>query len=115
MSKFFKKVGEQNFKIPVFKDGTKVDGVEFSIPACGEKIMLTKMILNGDVPAHAHDNEQVGVVLSGKMELRVGDESEILTAGDGYFVPGGMTHSVKIFEKTEVIDTFSPPRDEYRD
>ena len=115
MSKFFKKVGEQNFKTPVFKDGTKVDGVEFSIPACGEKIMLTKMILNGDVPAHAHDNEQVGVVISGEFEMQIGEEKMKLETGDSYFVPGGVEHEIAALSDGEIFDTFSPPRDEYRD
>jgi len=66
------------------------------------------------VPEHSHMNDQVGYVVSGKLELRVGDETQILGPGESYAVPGGVVHSAVAKEDCVLIDVFSPPRNDYR-
>lgn len=36
-----------------------------------------------------------------------------LTAGDSYAIPGGWRHAFEVIEAGEVIDLFTPPREDY--
>lgn len=72
------------------------------------------MTKGAEVRRHNHMNDQVGYVVKGKLALTIGDETCIVTAGDSYAIPGGIYHSAQILEDTVTIDTFSPPREDYR-
>lgn len=63
------------------------------------------------VREHAHENEQLGMVLSGSVAFRVGDESRDLRAGETWRIPSNVPHEVTAGpEGAVVIDVFSPPR-----
>ena len=66
------------------------------------------------VPEHSHMNDQVGYVVSGKVEMTIGSETTIMTTGESYAIPGGVMHGLVILEDTVLIDAFSPPRNDYR-
>ncbi|MEN8098293.1 MAG: cupin domain-containing protein [Chloroflexota bacterium] len=82
----------------------------------GEAMMLCEITLQKgvSVPLHDHPNEQVGYVISGVIELEIRGKVRTLTAGDSYYIPGGVKHMAHAVETTKVIDVFSPPRDDYR-
>jgi quercetin dioxygenase-like cupin family protein len=67
-----------------------------------------------EIAAHSHTNDQVGYVVSGQMEMTVGDQTRVCNPGDSYAVPGGIVHSVRVVVDTVTIDIFSPPRNDYR-
>ncbi len=94
-----------------------LDGVYRRTMATTDDAMLCEITLLRDavVPIHSHDNDQVGYVVSGKVEMTVGDEVRICNAGDSYAIPGGVEHGARVLEKALMIDVFSPPRDDYRD
>lgn len=49
------------------------------------------------IPPHVHENEdEVFHVLTGKVEMMVGEESTTLSAGDMIFCPRGVPHSWKV-------------------
>lgn len=49
------------------------------------------------IPAHVHENEdEVFQVLSGEVEMTVGDKLTTLNAGDIIFCPKGIPHSWKV-------------------
>ena len=50
----------------------------------GERITLAVVEVEPDaaLPEHSHYNEQLGVVISGTLTLRVGDEERVLSAGE---------------------------------
>ncbi|MGN0847549.1 MAG: cupin domain-containing protein [Kiritimatiellia bacterium] len=77
--------------------------------------MVCKMnYQNGDFASeHAHPHEQCGYVVSGKYELTIGDEKWILGPGDSYAIPGNALHSFRVLEAGEVIDVFTPQREDY--
>ncbi len=77
--------------------------------------MVTKMMykITDHVPMHAHPNEQSGYVVSGKYRLKFNDFDEVLEAGDSYTIPKNVQHSIKILEAGEVVDVFTPPREDY--
>jgi len=90
-------------------------GVDFVVLAIGEKSMVTKMLYKttDNVPTHSHPNEQNGYIVSGKYRLQFSDYNEILEAGDSYSIPANIEHSIKIIEAGEVIDVFTPLREDY--
>ena len=90
-------------------------GVVIRAAAC-EKMMLSHVEFEPDavVEKHSHPHEQVGMVLSGRATFYVGDEEQILEAGDCYTIPGGVPHRVvAMAEGATALDIFSPVREEY--
>ena len=81
----------------------------------GEKEMVVfwKMKAGAHAAAHRHPNEQIFWMLSGKMEFRLGTEKRTCGPGDVAVVPGGVEHEAWFPEDTEVIDIFSPPREDF--
>jgi quercetin dioxygenase-like cupin family protein len=52
-------------------------------------------------------------MLSGKMEFRLGDERRACGPGDVCVIPSGVEHEAWFPEDTEVVDIFSPPREDF--
>lgn len=90
-------------------------GVSLDSLAVGEKSQVTKMnyVVGNYASPHQHPNEQSGYVISGRYELVVGDEKYELQLGDTYAIPGNTIHSFKVLEAGEVVDVFTPPREDY--
>lgn len=66
------------------------------------------------IPGHSHPHEQVTTVISGKLEMRVGEETKLLGPGCGVTIPANVEHSVKALDVCYVIDAFYPVREDYR-
>ncbi len=81
----------------------------------GEKEMLVlwKMKAGAHAAAHRHPNEQIFWMLKGKMEFRLGNEKRTCGPGDVGVIPAGVEHEAWFSEDTEVIDIFSPPREDF--
>jgi quercetin dioxygenase-like cupin family protein len=83
----------------------------------GNEITLGVIELDPDshVPEHAHENEQLGICLSGSLVFRVGDEARELGPGGSWSIPSNVPHEVHVGpEGAVVIDVFVPPRDDWR-
>jgi len=66
------------------------------------------------VPEHSHENEQLGMVLSGSLMFRVGDESRELGPGGTWRIPANVPHEVVTGPAgAVVIDVFAPTRDDW--
>jgi len=91
-------------------------GIRRRTLAYGERLMVTQFLISRgtELARHAHPHEQVSYILSGELQMQVGGESYHLDAGDSVLLPGGMEHSALALQDVVVIDTFSPPREEYR-
>ena len=101
------------------KDAGQVEmlpGVHRRTMGTTDEEMLCEFFLEKDslVPPHSHKNDQVGYVVSGQVEMTIGDQVRIIQPGDSYAIPGGITHSARAVVDSVVIDAFSPPRDDYR-
>lgn len=95
---------------------TLASGVTAKV-ASGERIMFSLVTLgpNAVVPEHAHPHEQMGMMVSGTMELTVAGETRALSGNAIYLVPGGVPHkAVAGPDGATALDAFSPPREEYR-
>lgn len=90
-------------------------GVDFEVLAIGKESMVTKMLYkeSDSVPFHKHPNEQNGYVITGRYKLIFDNKEYILTTGDSYSIPANMEHSMEIIEAGEVIDVFTPVRQDY--
>jgi quercetin dioxygenase-like cupin family protein len=93
-----------------------VPGVLRRVLACGDDIMIVQFTIDAgaEVPPHTHPHEQVGHVVAGRMQFRIGDEVRELGPGDGYSVPGGVVHGAIGVSKVIAVDSFHPVREDYR-
>ena len=68
------------------------------------------------VAEHSHENEQLGIVLRGTMDFRVGDERRELGLGGTWRIPANTPHEATAGpDGAVVIDVFAPPRDDFRE
>jgi quercetin dioxygenase-like cupin family protein len=65
-------------------------------------------------PEHQHPHEQTVNVLTGTLELTVDGETHVLTPGRVFVIPPHAPHSGRAREHCQVLDVFSPSRDDYR-
>jgi quercetin dioxygenase-like cupin family protein len=63
--------------------------------------------------AHQHRHEQIVWMIAGKMDFRIGSDSRSMTARDVAVIPSNMEHEGVFREDTEVVDIFSPPREDF--
>ena len=75
--------------------------------------MVAKLDAGSRMPEHRHSQEQIVHILNGRMRLIVSGVSHELKTGDSYYLASNVPHGVETLEETMVLDTFSPPRDDY--
>lgn len=72
-------------------------------------------ILQGSkLPTHQHPHEQITHILEGELEMVIGGETYLFTAGAVHVIPGNVPHSAFAVTDCKVLDFFSPARDDYR-
>lgn len=90
-------------------------GVTRQILGYSKEIMLVKVVFEkgsvGDM--HSHPHVQSSYIESGRFEVTVGGNTQILEKGDGFFVPSGELHGLICLEAGSVIDTFTPAREDF--
>lgn len=66
------------------------------------------------LPEHSHPHEQVAAqVMSGEFELTLEGESKVMKAGDIAVIPSNAVHSGKAITDCQLLDAFSPVREDY--
>ena len=93
-------------------------GVSLDVLAVGEKSMVTKMnyVEGNFATTHRHPHEQCGYVVSGEYRLIVEGPQGVdvvLHPGDSYAIPGNTPHSFEVICSGEVVDVFTPHREDY--
>jgi len=73
---------------------------------------------------HHTDHEQLGVLVRGQLDFRIGEPDElervVLSAGDCYLAPRDVWHGDSVFIGDDefgecwILDVFAPPRDDLR-
>jgi unsaturated pyranuronate lyase len=79
----------------------------------GERTTFTVIEIapNTVVPEHAHDNEQSGVLVSGSLSFRIGDDERDLSVGATWCVPPNVPHAVRTGpDGAVVVEAFAPAR-----
>ena len=92
------------------------EGITRRTLAWGQATMLIETSLDekANLALHAHPHEQLTYVISGSLELTIGDEAFMLGPGDSVLVPGDAPHSGVARARTVAIDAFAPPREEFK-
>ena len=92
------------------------------VPGChmrtpyGEHLMLSflEMDAGAEVPLHSHPHEQGGILLEGRLQLTIGEETRVVEPGAMFIIPPHVLHrAVAIDGPAKVLDVFSPVREDY--
>ena len=92
------------------------------LPGCrirtpyGKHVMLSYLEMDegAAVPLHRHPHEQAGMLLKGRVELTIGDETRTVEAGSLFIIPPDTPHrAVAVGGPAVVLDVFSPVREDY--
>jgi quercetin dioxygenase-like cupin family protein len=81
----------------------------------GENVTVSRIHLDrGAVfPEHSHSNEQVTLLLSGRVKLTAADHAEIVEAGQLVQMPPNVPHRLEALEESLAIDVFAPRREDW--
>jgi quercetin dioxygenase-like cupin family protein len=96
--------------IDVWGDSVRARRIE------GERVTLAVVELAPDstVPGHRHENEQLGMVITGSVTFTIGDETRQLGPGGTWRIPSDTPHGVSVGpEGAVVIDIFAPTRTDW--
>ena len=75
---------------------------------------LVEIKAGTSLPAHNHVHEQITYVISGELEMKIGEETVLLTPGAVQVIPSNVVHSAIAKSECQLIDVFNPTRDDYR-
>lgn len=76
-----------------------------------ENVMMTfvEYAAGSEVPTHEHRHEQITYVLEGTLEVSVGDERRLLSAGEGVRIPPYTEHGSRPVQgPAKALDAWSP-------
>jgi quercetin dioxygenase-like cupin family protein len=62
---------------------------------------------------HNHPHEQITYVISGKFEFKVGDETNVVSAGDSLYKQPDIVHGATCLEAGMLLDVFTPHREDF--
>ena len=82
----------------------------------GDRVTLSLVELAPDtvVPEHAHENEQLGILVQGSVTFRVGDETRALEPGGTWVIRANVPHSVATGpDGAVIVEVFSPIRSDW--
>jgi quercetin dioxygenase-like cupin family protein len=84
-------------------------------PLLGSGLMVSfaRYEPGAEAPLHAHEEEQIFVVVDGEFDVTLGDETRRLKVGDAAVIPAWVPHRViaSIDGPATQIDVFCPPRE----
>jgi quercetin dioxygenase-like cupin family protein len=82
----------------------------------GENMTVTNWDVEAGAtfPEHSHPHEQISIVVSGEFELTLDGETDVLKPGRIAVIPPDTPHSGRAKTECEIIDVFSPVREEYQ-
>src|SRR5579871_2065761 len=81
----------------------------------GSSITIARIGLarGGMVPTHAHVNEQLLNMISGRLKVVIDGSEMVLEGGQTLVIPPNIPHSVEALEDTVAVDVFSPRREDW--
>src|SRR6478735_7477925 len=103
--------------------GEHIDGTPFRVVVAGSETNGHAVVITVDMPpglhvdAHTHDTEeQINIVISGRVRFRVGDEHTVLGAGGVLLMPRLVEH--ELWNDTDgfaqIVEVYTPPGMEQR-
>jgi len=65
-------------------------------------------------PKHKHLQEQVTIIIKGKLELTVEEKVRTILPNENAIIPANVIHAAKAITDCHVIDVFYPVREDYK-
>jgi quercetin dioxygenase-like cupin family protein len=92
-------------------------GMTRQVLAHSDELMLVRHFFEkGWVGArHSHPHHQLVYVVHGAIRVDVGGRVLDARKGDSFVVDGGVEHQASALEESEVLDVFTPVREDYRE
>ena len=96
-----------------YKDSLK--GIQQKTLAYGQKTLMVEFRLQKGavLPKHKHPHEQIGYLVSGRLDLTIGNETRRQEPGDSWCIPDNTEHGAKAIEDSIAVEVFSPVREDY--
>lgn len=90
-------------------------GLSRQVLAYSDKLMLVRHLMEkGWTGArHSHPHEQLVYIVSGHIQFKGGERTFDARKGDSFVVPGGIEHQANAIDESEVLDVFTPVREDY--
>lgn len=93
-------------------------GLDRQIMGYNDDIMQVKVMFGEEMvgkrpPLHSHPHTQSSVIISGKFEVQIENDIQILGPGDAYCVAPNVPHEAYCLEAGVLIDGFSPIREDF--
>lgn len=90
-------------------------GIKRQIIAYEPSLLLAKVMFESGSEgyAHSHPHAQITHVLSGRFAVTIDGVEQQLAAGDSYYAAPGLIHGMRCIEAGEIIDSFSPVREDF--
>ena len=106
----YKKQDLSDYKTPLNK-------IKMKTLVHGDKTLMAEFRLEQDavLPRHKHPHEQTGYLVSGRIELTIGADTHLVSAGDSWCIPGDVEHNAIALDNSVAIEVFSPLREDYLD
>lgn len=84
-----------------------------SITGDRSQLCLIKL-RKGEQTFHQHDQEQIGIIVRGRVEVTIGDSIQVLGDNCGYYIPSNVAHGFRVLsdDGIEYIEVFCPPKKE---
>lgn len=92
-----------------------LEGILMKTLVYGKSTLLTEFRLERGrvLPKHRHPHEQTGYLVSGRLNLIIGDETFAAGPGDSWSIPGEVEHGAEVVEDAVAVEVFSPVREDY--
>jgi quercetin dioxygenase-like cupin family protein len=96
---------------------TPEPGMKRQVLAHSDQLMLVRHYFEeGWVGVrHSHPHHQLVYVVSGAIRADVAGRVFDVRSGDSFVVDGGVEHQASALEESEVLDVFTPVREDYRE
>ncbi len=96
---------------------TPEPGMKRQVLAHSDQLMLVRHYFEkGWVGArHSHPHHQLVYVVTGAILVDVDGRTFEVHTGDSFVVDGGVEHQASALEESEVLDVFTPVREDYRE
>ncbi len=84
--------------------------------AHGDKLTFgyVELKAGSGVPMHQHVHEQITYIVEGQLDMVIGGQPCLLTAGMYHVIPSNTPHSAIAKTDCKVIDAFNPVREDYK-
>ena len=94
---------------------TPEPGMLRQVLAHNEKLMLVRHVFDAGWVGtrHSHPHEQLVYVVRGRLRVEIAGKSFEIGQGGSFVVEGGLDHQASALEPSEVLDIFTPVREDY--